>query len=84
MRARKLIRLSLSAGIKILLQRGRACEGAEIVSGRPENSPPIPLQRGRACEGAEMPGSATPPPARLSLQRGRACEGAEIVRFAVH
>ena len=37
-----------------MLQRGRACEGAEIAEffGR-ERGLPL-LQRGRACEGAEM------------------------------
>ena len=36
------------------LQRGRACEGAEIRSGCSGAMQMLPLQRGRACEGAEI------------------------------
>ncbi len=61
------------------LQRGRACEGAEIAAKRENTDSSRRLQRGRACEGAEMgeePGGDGPQ--GLTLQRGRACEGAEI------
>ena len=37
------------------LQRGRACEGAEIEGKLAWIQQNLELQRGRACEGAEMP-----------------------------
>ncbi len=38
------------------LQRGRACEGAEMQTELSILDAAIKLQRGRACEGAEIPG----------------------------
>ncbi len=60
------------------LQRGRACEGAEIERSLIGAAKCHKLQRGRACEGAEIGSSAAGAPIALRLQRGRACEGAEI------
>ncbi len=77
-RARKSRGLGLCRSSLLRLQRGRACEGAEIV---PTVEIPIlfhGLQRGRACEGAEMILSTAVTKLWVELQRGRACEGAEM------
>ena len=54
MRARKFLN-GLEPAFKIgQLQRGRACEGAEIEARAERAEERTALQRGRACEGAEM------------------------------
>ena len=65
---------------KVKLQRGRACEGAEI-RGWLFSHPLTPnqLQRGRACEGAEIYSARLRQWIPDGLQRGRACEGAEML-----
>ncbi len=44
-------------GLSVGLQRGRACEGAEMRSSNVTSHARRSLQRGRACEGAEMRGA---------------------------
>ncbi len=64
-----------------MLQRGRACEGAEIDLTTRHRENIRMLQRGRACEGAEIFRGVMASGSMPLLQRGRACEGAEIWRW---
>ncbi len=54
MRARKCCPRPETPPSRERLQRGRACEGAEIRWLLANYAKPGQLQRGRACEGAEM------------------------------
>ncbi len=69
--------------VAVVLQRGRACEGAEMVPSSCSGVRACQLQRGRACEGAEMTGVEADVCESIRLQRGRACEGAEIPTLAI-
>ncbi len=53
-RARKSASLRFGGAELRKLQRGRACEGAEMSGDRLAEGDALMLQRGRACEGAEM------------------------------
>ncbi len=79
-RARKLLyfRPEVSAGCR--LQRGRACEGAEITRERLTRLPPHSFNGAAPVRARKSGGGSPPIRDRVELQRGRACEGAEIIR----
>ena len=77
-RARKYVRVYNSTASTLTLQRGRACEGAEIITAEDNADLDRALQRGRACEGAEIDRAMATRFGATMLQRGRACEGAEM------
>ncbi len=78
MRARKSARTTYPSLLRYRLQRGRACEGAEISKPTLTSAAVTELQRGRACEGAEMAPGAEWLFLQTELQRGRTREGTEI------
>ncbi len=78
-RARKFDRNHLKDAYHELLQRGRACEGAEIPSTSTAWWLSCPCFNGAApVRARKYPTRPVPPSGVSGLQRGRACEGAEI------